>query len=68
MNNEIITTIAIAFTVGVIIGLPWALKFRRAFLIPEGYAGLLYQINAALARRSAERVGGPRSPMERRRT
>jgi len=43
MNNEIITTIAIAFTVGVIIGLPWALKFRRAFLIPEGYAGLLYQ-------------------------
>jgi regulator of protease activity HflC (stomatin/prohibitin superfamily) len=43
MNNEIITIIAIAFTVGVIIGLPWLFKFRRAFLVPEGYAGLLYQ-------------------------
>jgi regulator of protease activity HflC (stomatin/prohibitin superfamily) len=43
MNNEIITIITIAFVVGVIIGLPWILKFRHAFLVPEGYAGLLYQ-------------------------
>lgn len=43
MNNEIITIIAIAFAVGVIIGLPWLFKFRYAFLVPEGYAGLLYQ-------------------------
>ena len=43
MNNEIITIIAIALTIGVIIGLPWGLKFRRAFLVPEGCAGLLYQ-------------------------
>ena len=42
MNNEINTIIAIAFTVGVIIGLPWVFKFRRAFLVPEGYVGLLY--------------------------
>jgi regulator of protease activity HflC (stomatin/prohibitin superfamily) len=42
MNNEIITIIAIAFTVGAIIGLPWLFKFRRAFLVPEGYGGLLY--------------------------
>lgn len=43
MNIEIITTIAIAVVVGLIIGLPWLLKFRRVFLVPEGYAGLLYQ-------------------------
>jgi regulator of protease activity HflC (stomatin/prohibitin superfamily) len=43
MNNEIITIIAVAFAVGSIIGLPWLFKFRRAFLVPEGYAGLLYQ-------------------------
>jgi len=44
MNNEIITVIAIPFTVGVILfGLPAIFKFRRAFLAPEGYAGLLYQ-------------------------
>jgi regulator of protease activity HflC (stomatin/prohibitin superfamily) len=42
MNNEIIIIIAIAFMVGVIIGLPWLFKFRRAFLVPEGYGGLLY--------------------------
>jgi len=42
MNNDIITIIAIAFTVGAIIGLPWIFSFRRAFLVPEGYAGLLY--------------------------
>ena len=43
MNNDIITLIAIAFAVGIIIGLPLLFKFRRAFLVPEGYAGLLYQ-------------------------
>jgi regulator of protease activity HflC (stomatin/prohibitin superfamily) len=42
MNNEIITIITIAIAVGVIIGLPQLFKFRRAFLVPEGYAGLLY--------------------------
>jgi len=47
MNNEIITIIAITFTVGVIIGLPWLFKFRRAFLVAEGCAGLHYQ-NPAL--------------------
>jgi regulator of protease activity HflC (stomatin/prohibitin superfamily) len=43
MNNEIITIIAIAFTIGVIISLPMLFKLRRAFLVPEGYGGLLYQ-------------------------
>ena len=43
MNNKIITIIAVAFAVGSIIGLPWLFKFRRALLVPEGYAGLLYQ-------------------------
>ena len=44
MNNEIITVISIAFTVGVILfGLPAIFRFRRAFLVSEGYAGLLYQ-------------------------
>lgn len=44
MNYEIIQTIAIiASIVGVIIGLAWLLTFRRAFLVPEGYAGLVYQ-------------------------
>lgn len=38
-----ITIIAIAITVTLVIGLPWLLKFRRVFLVPEGYAGLLYQ-------------------------
>jgi regulator of protease activity HflC (stomatin/prohibitin superfamily) len=42
MNNIIINIIAIAAIVGAIIGLPWLLKFRRVFLVPEGYAGLLY--------------------------
>jgi regulator of protease activity HflC (stomatin/prohibitin superfamily) len=42
MNNEIITIITIAIAVGIIIGLPQLFKFRRAFLVPEGYAGLLY--------------------------
>lgn len=42
MNYEIIAIIAIAAVVGLIIGLPWLLKVRRAFLVPEGYAGLLY--------------------------
>lgn len=43
MNNEIIPIIAIAAVVAVIIGLPWLFKLRRVFLVPEGYAGLLYQ-------------------------
>ena len=44
MNNELIPIIAIAAIVGfIIIGLPWLFKLRRAFLVPEGYAGLLYQ-------------------------
>jgi len=43
MNNEINIIIAIAATVGLIIGLPWIFKLRRVFLVPEGYAGLLYQ-------------------------
>lgn len=42
MNNDTITIFAIAFAVGIVIGLPWLFKFRRAFLVPEGYAGLLY--------------------------
>lgn len=42
MNNNIITLLTITFVVGVIISLPWLFKFRRAFLVPEGYAGLLY--------------------------
>ena len=43
MHTEIITLIAIVFALVVLIGLPWLFKFRRAFLVPEGYAGLLYQ-------------------------
>jgi regulator of protease activity HflC (stomatin/prohibitin superfamily) len=43
MNNELIPIIAIAAVVGAIIGLPWIFKLRRAFLVAEGYAGLLYQ-------------------------
>jgi regulator of protease activity HflC (stomatin/prohibitin superfamily) len=43
MNNELMQIIAIAAVVGVIIGLPWLFKLRRVFLVPEGYAGLLYQ-------------------------
>jgi len=43
MNNELITILAIsAFVVALIFGLPKLLKFRHAFLVPEGYAGLLY--------------------------
>ena len=44
MNNEIITIFAISVVIGVLLfGLQAILKFRRAFLVPEGYAGLLYQ-------------------------
>src|SRR5947208_13630142 len=43
MHNELITMIAIVFILGVLIVLPGLFKFRRAFLVPEGYAGLLYQ-------------------------
>jgi regulator of protease activity HflC (stomatin/prohibitin superfamily) len=42
MNNEIITIFAIAIVAGLIIGLPCLFKFRRAFLVSEGHAGLLY--------------------------
>src|SRR6266699_5803602 len=43
MNNEIIITIAIAVAiVAVIITAANFPKFRHAFLVPEGYAGLLY--------------------------
>jgi regulator of protease activity HflC (stomatin/prohibitin superfamily) len=42
MNNEIITIIAIIMAVGIIMSLPQLFKFRRAFLVPESYAGLLY--------------------------
>ena len=42
MTNEIII-IAIAIAIGVIFTLPKLFQFRRAFLVPEGYAGLLYQ-------------------------
>ena len=43
MNNEIITIIAIAVAVSVILTLPKLFQIHRAFLVPEGYAGLLYQ-------------------------
>jgi len=41
MNNNLI--IAIAVAAGLIIGLPWLIKLRRVFIVPEGYAGLLYK-------------------------
>ncbi len=41
MNTEFMITIVIA--VGLTIGLPWLFTLRRVFLVPEGYAGLLYQ-------------------------
>ena len=41
MNNEIIIAITIII-IGVAIGLPQIVKFRHAFLVPEGYAALLY--------------------------
>ncbi len=43
MNIEIITIIVIAIAIGLILSLPLLFKFRRAFLVPEGYAGLLYR-------------------------
>ncbi len=42
MNNDFITIIVIAITVCVFVCIPWTFKFRRAFLVPEGYVGLLY--------------------------
>ncbi len=43
MNNEIVIVIAIAVTiVAAIITAAKFPKFRHAFLVPEGYAGLLY--------------------------
>jgi regulator of protease activity HflC (stomatin/prohibitin superfamily) len=41
MNNEIVIFVAVA--VGLVVGLPRLFKLRRAFLVPEGYAGLLYR-------------------------
>lgn len=41
MNNEIIL-IAVSVA-SVVFGVPAILKLRHAFLVPEGYAGLLYQ-------------------------
>lgn len=43
MNNELMQIILITAVVVVIIGMPWLFKLRRAFLVPEGCAGLLYQ-------------------------
>jgi regulator of protease activity HflC (stomatin/prohibitin superfamily) len=42
MNNYI-SIIAIAAAVGLVIALPWLVKLRQVFLVPEGCAGLLYQ-------------------------
>ena len=55
MNNEIITIIAVAFTVSVIIGLPWLFKFRRVFCVPEGWTGLVYQHGLYVRRNNAGR-------------
>ena len=41
MNNNILITSVLV--VAIVFCLPWAFKFRRVFLVPEGYAGLLYQ-------------------------
>lgn len=44
MNNEIIAIVALTAIISALLfGLPAILKLRRAFLVPEGYAGLLYQ-------------------------
>lgn len=42
MNNNIQIIVIVALAIGLIIGLPWLMKLRRAFLVPEGYVGLLY--------------------------
>jgi regulator of protease activity HflC (stomatin/prohibitin superfamily) len=55
MNNDIITMVAIAFAVGVLIGLPWLFKFRRAFLVPEGFTGLVYHHGLYVRRNNAGR-------------
>ena len=54
MNNEFITLIAIAFA-GVVIGLPTLFKFRRAFLVPEGFTGLVYHHGLYVRRNNAGR-------------
>ena len=44
MNNEIIIAIAAAVvTVGAVIAAAKFPKIRHAFVVPEGYAGLLYR-------------------------
>jgi regulator of protease activity HflC (stomatin/prohibitin superfamily) len=55
MNNEIITIIAIAAVVGVVIGLPQLFKFRRAFSVPEGWTGLMYHYGLYVRRNNAGR-------------
>jgi regulator of protease activity HflC (stomatin/prohibitin superfamily) len=45
MNNDIniiAVASAIAVVIGLIIGLPQLFTLRRVFIVPEGYAGLLY--------------------------
>ena len=42
MNNEYLTIIVIAVFVCTLMALQTLFKFRRVFLVPEGYAGLLY--------------------------
>src|SRR6516225_551980 len=42
MNNEFTTVIIIAIFAAALVGLPRLLKLRHAFLVPEGYAGVLY--------------------------
>lgn len=55
MNNEIIIFIAITIAVGLVIGLPWFLKFRRVFVVQEGWAGLVYHHGLFARRNNAGR-------------
>jgi len=55
MNNDIITIIALAFAVGLIIGLPLLLKFRHVFRVPEGWTGLVYHHGLFVRRNNAGR-------------
>ena len=43
MNNDIYILFGFMVVFGLVIGLPWLFKFRRVFLVLEGYVGLLYQ-------------------------
>ena len=55
MNNEIIILITLAVAAGLVIGLPWLLKFRRVFIVPEGWAGLAYHHGLFVRRNNAGR-------------